>query len=85
MTTSDIQITLPEELREHVNRRVAEGGFGGPGAYVQALIRAERAYQEKRADLLRALDAGLADLEAERLFDGEEVFAELLGERTPSR
>jgi predicted transcriptional regulator len=40
-------------------------------------------YQEKRAALLRDIDAGLADLEAGRVHDGEEVFAELLGEEEP--
>ena len=51
--------------------------------HVRALVRAERAHQEKRAALLRDIDVGLADLEAGRVHDGEAVFAELLGEEEP--
>lgn len=36
-------------------------------------------YQQKRADLLRDIDAGVADISAGRLFGGEEVFAEIEG------
>jgi putative addiction module CopG family antidote len=80
MSTTSIHITLPKALREHIEKRVADGDFTSPSDYVRALIRAERADQEKRAALLRDIDEGLTDLEAGRVYDGEEVFAELLGE-----
>lgn len=83
MSTTSIHITLPKALKEHIERRVAEGDFTSPSDYVRALVRAERAYQERRAALLRELDAGLGDLEAGRVYDGEEVFAELLGQGEP--
>ena len=38
---------------------------------------------DRRAALLRDIDAGLEDIEAGRVYDGEEVFAELLGEEEP--
>jgi antitoxin ParD1/3/4 len=80
MGTTSIHVTLPEALKKHIEKRVADGDFTSPSDYVRALVRAERAYQEKRAALLRDVDAGLADVEAGRLYEGEEVFAAVLGE-----
>jgi putative addiction module CopG family antidote len=83
MSTASIHVTLPKALREHMDKRVAEGEFTSPSDYVRSLVRADRAYREKRAVLLRDIDAGLEDIEAGRVYDGEEVFAELLGEKEP--
>ena len=83
MSTTSIHVTLPKALREHMDKRVAEGEFTSPSDYVRSLVRADRAYQEKRAALLRDIDTGLEDIEAGRVHDGEEVFAELLGEKEP--
>jgi putative addiction module CopG family antidote len=83
MSTTSIHVTLPKALKEHIEKRVAEGEFTSPSDYVRSLVRAERAYQEKRAALLRDIDAGLEDIEAGRVYDGEEVFAELLREKEP--
>ena len=83
MSTTSIHVTLPQALKDHIEKRVAEGEFTSPSDYVRALVRAERAYQDKRAALLRDIDAGLADLEAGRVHDGEQVFAELIGEEEP--
>ena len=84
MSTTSIHVTLPKALKEHIEKRVAEGDFTSPSDYVRALVRAERAYQEKRAALLRDIDAGLADIEAGRVSDGEKVFAELLAREEPA-
>ena len=83
MSTTSIHVTLPKALKEHIEKRVAEGEFTSPSDYVRSLVRAERAYREKRAVLLRDIDAGLEDIEAGRVYDGEEVFAELLREKEP--
>ena len=83
MGTTSIHVTLPQALKDHIEKRVAEGEFTSPSDYVRSLIRAERVYQEKRTALLRDIDAGLADIEAGRVYDGEEVFAELLREKEP--
>lgn len=40
MTT--INISLPESLRDHVSKRVADGGFANASGYVRALIREDR-------------------------------------------
>ena len=83
MSTTSIHVTLPKALKEHIEKRVADGDFTSPSDYVRSLVRAERAYREKRAALLRDIEAGLADVEAGRVYDGEEVFAELLREKEP--
>ena len=83
MSTTSIHVTLPKALKEHIEKRVREGEFTSPSDYVRSLVRAERAYREKRAALLRDIEAGLADVEAGRVYDGEEVFAELLREKEP--
>jgi antitoxin ParD1/3/4 len=84
MSTTSIHVTLPKALKEHIDKRVTEGDFTSPSDYVRSLVRAERAYREKRAALLADIDAGLADIEAGRVYGGEEVFAELLGEKEPA-
>jgi putative addiction module CopG family antidote len=81
--TTSIHVTLPKTLREHIEKRVKDGDFTSPSDYVRALVRAERGYQEKREALLKDVDAGLADIEAGRVTEGEEVFAELLKEEQP--
>jgi putative addiction module CopG family antidote len=83
MNTTSIHVTLPKSLKEHIEKRVADGDFTSPSDYVRALVRAERAYQEKRAALLRDIDAGLEDIQAGRVYSGEGVLAELLGEEEP--
>jgi putative addiction module CopG family antidote len=81
MSTTSIHVTLPKALKEHIEQRVRDGDFTSPSDYVRALVRADQAYQQKRAALLRDIDAGLADIEAGRISEGEEVFAELLRAR----
>ena len=83
MSTTSIHVTLPKALKEHIEKRVADGDFTSPSDYVRALVRAEQAYQEKRSALLRDIDAGIEDIAAGRVYDGKEVFAELLGEEEP--
>ena len=75
--------TLPKALKDHIEKRVAEGDFTSPSDYVRALVRAEQAYQEKHAALLRDIDAGLKDVDTNRVYDAEEIFAELLGQEEP--
>jgi putative addiction module CopG family antidote len=83
MSTTSIHVTLPKALKEHIEKRVRDGEFTSPSDYVRALVRADQAYQQKRAALLRDIDAGLADIEAGRISEGEEVFAELLRGEEP--
>jgi putative addiction module CopG family antidote len=78
MSKTSIKVTLPKALKEHIDKRVAEGEFTSPGDYIRSLVRAERDHAERREALLRDLDLGLKDVEAGRIYDGEAVFSELL-------
>ena len=80
MSTTSIHVTLPKALKEHIEKRVTEGEFTSPSDYVRALVRAERDHRQKREVLLRDIDAGIEDIDSGRVYDGEGVFAELLGE-----
>lgn len=77
MATTSLHISLSDALKDYVTERVKAGAFSNPSDYVRALIRADRERQTGRAALLRDLDLGLADLEAGRVVDGEEVFRQL--------
>jgi antitoxin ParD1/3/4 len=80
MTTTTLNISLPEALKEHVQRRVAEGAFSNASDFVRALIRLDKEQQEKLAALRRDVVVGLGQLDRGEGLDGERVFAELLDE-----
>jgi putative addiction module CopG family antidote len=78
MSMTTIPVKLPKALKEHIEQRVAAGEFASPADYIRSLIRADRSHAERREALLRDLDLGLEDVEAGRVYDGEQVFSELL-------
>jgi antitoxin ParD1/3/4 len=78
MATTTLNISLPEALKEHVRKRVAEGGFSNASDFVRALIRLDKDQQEKLAALRRDIAAGLDQLARGEGLEGERVFAELL-------
>ena len=78
MSTTTLNISLPEALKEHVRRRVAEGGFSNASDFVRALIRLDKEQHEKLAALRREIAVGVEQLERGEGLDGERVFAELL-------
>jgi putative addiction module CopG family antidote len=80
VSKTSINVTLPKALKVHIEKRIAEGEFTNAGDYLRALIRADRSYQQRRQALLRDIDAGLADVEAGRVYDGEEVFSDFLAQ-----
>ena len=53
MATTTLNISLPEALKEHVQKRVAEGAFSNASDFVRALIRLDKERQEKLAALRR--------------------------------
>jgi Antitoxin-like ribbon-helix-helix len=55
MSTTSIHVTLPKALKEHIEKRVAEGEFTSPSDYVRALVRAERDHRLKGAVALTGL------------------------------
>jgi antitoxin ParD1/3/4 len=80
MGTTSLNISLPEALKEHVQKRVAEGAFSNASDFVRALIRLDKEQQEKLAALQGAVAVGTDQLDRGEGLDGERVFAELLDE-----
>jgi antitoxin ParD1/3/4 len=80
MAITTLNISLPEALKEHVRKRVAEGGFSNASDFVRTLIRLDKEQQEKLAALSREIAIGLDQLDRGEGLDGERVFAELLSE-----
>lgn len=78
MSTTTIHVKLPKALKQHIEKRVAEGEFTSVGDYVRALVRSDRSRSQARDALLRDIDAGLADIDTGRVHDGEAVFNDLL-------
>jgi antitoxin ParD1/3/4 len=62
--TVTMNISLPELLRDHVQQRVAEGGFANASDFVRTLIREDRERQDK-ARLEAMLMEGVRSGEAE--------------------
>lgn len=54
MNHTSMNISLPETLKQHVQARVANGGYGTPSDYVRSLIREDikRAGHDRLAALL---------------------------------
>lgn len=48
MTLHRIKLTLPPDLREYVDRRVAQGGYINAGEYMRQLIRSDATDQQDR-------------------------------------
>jgi antitoxin ParD1/3/4 len=78
MSTTTLNISLPEALKEHVQKRLAEGAFSNASDFVRALIRLDKEQQEKLAALQGAVAVGIDQLDRGEGLDGERVFAELL-------
>jgi Arc/MetJ-type ribon-helix-helix transcriptional regulator len=75
MTTTTLNVSLPDDLRDVVKDRVARGGFADHNDYISNLIRqdAERAARERleahlvsRADDSDAVDMDAADIQGMR-------------------
>ena len=59
-----MNVSLPEALKEYVQKRVAEGTFSNPSDYVRALIREDiKRTAEERLDvlLLDGINSGPAE------------------------
>jgi antitoxin ParD1/3/4 len=78
MSTTTLNISLPEALKEHVQKRVAEGAFSNASDFVRALIRRDKEQQEKLAALRGAVAIGIDQLDRGEGLEGERVFADLL-------
>ena len=69
MTT--LTISLPESLREFIERQVKTKGYGNTSEYVRTLVRAaQESESNKRLEnlLLEGLESDGADIEADQAF-----------------
>lgn len=66
--TVTMNISLPELLRDHVHKRVTEGGFANASDFVRTLIREDRERQAK-AELELLLLEGVRSGEAQEATD----------------
>ena len=77
-------LTLTSELEQFVKDEVKKGAYASNSEYVRELVRSRYLEEKSRADkwaaLDRALDKGIADVEAGRVTDIEEAFNWLRGE-----
>jgi antitoxin ParD1/3/4 len=80
MATTTLNISLPEALKDHVQKRVADGGFSNASDFVRTLIRLDKEQQEKLAALRRDIAVGVDQLDRGEGLEGERVFTELLDE-----
>lgn len=63
-----VEVSLPDALQAHIEKRVAEGRHTTPSDYIQALIQedlARDAHRELEAKLLEALDTPASEMTKE--------------------
>jgi len=68
---ASLNVNMPKDLREFVDRRTDKGGFGTPTEYVRHLIRKdqdEEGERELERLLLEGLKSGNARGDVKRLF-----------------
>jgi putative addiction module CopG family antidote len=80
MGATTLNISLPEALKEHVQKRVGEGAFSNASDFVRALILLDQEQQEKLAALRRDIAVGVDQLDRGGDLDAGQVFFELLDE-----
>lgn len=59
MTT--MNISLPDSLKDYVDKQVGEGGYGTSSEYVRELIRNDQDRKRLRAMIMQGAVSGLAD------------------------
>ena len=72
----EMTVTLPEELAHLVRAEVETGRFASDSAVIENALRQHYAARQ-RAELDRALDIGIADLDAGRSLPLAEAFREV--------
>jgi antitoxin ParD1/3/4 len=75
---ASMNISVPDPMREWVERRIGTGQYASASDYVRDLIRRDQAQAITHKDELREkIAAGLASLRAGKGIDGEAFLAEL--------
>ena len=70
MSSSRINVTIPEKLKIFIQDRVNTGEFSTPSDYVRTLIRADQQRQIARVNRLvqEGLDSGISNHSPEEIF-----------------
>ena len=75
MTSTTMNISLSEKLKEKIQNRISDGTFSNSSDYVRHLIRSDidkQAEQQKLAKLIQAgIDSGMSEK------SGKQIFSEL--------
>jgi antitoxin ParD1/3/4 len=61
MSMTSLNVSLPQRLKDFVEKRVKEGGYSTPSEYVRELLREDqkrRSEEKLEAFLLEGLDSG---------------------------
>jgi antitoxin ParD1/3/4 len=69
---ASLNVNMPKDLREFLDKRTENGGFGTPTEYVRDLIRRDREEQREREIdelLVAGLKSGNAKGDAKGMFD----------------
>ena len=53
-----MNVSLPDPMKEWVERQIEGGHYSNSSDYVRDLIRRDQEYQDKRETLIKALEAG---------------------------
>ncbi|PYS86118.1 MAG: type II toxin-antitoxin system ParD family antitoxin [Acidobacteria bacterium] len=54
MSTSTLNISLPDSMRQFVEEKISKGGYGTISEYVRELIRKDQSSEQARFDVLIA-------------------------------
>ncbi len=68
MTT--MNVSLPDELKDFVDDRVGQSGYGSTSEYVRDLIRRDRERQHLRLLIVEGLESEVAGPADEAYFEG---------------
>ena len=75
MATATMNISLPEQLKEKIQKRILAGDFSTPSDYVRHLVREDLSKQEGQLVLARLIQEGIDSGMSDK--SGEQVFSEL--------
>jgi antitoxin ParD1/3/4 len=62
MDMTSMNVSLPESLRQYVEEKVREGGYGSASEFIRELIRIAKARETKEAELRELVQLGLEQL-----------------------
>lgn len=75
---AQINVSLPDGLKEWLDRQVGSGRYSSPSDYIRSLLRDDESRAMKMAELQAAIDKGRASGPGQ---DFEKVFADLRRKR----